>query len=240
MFPRLAAWRKGGPNSVAGGLHIGTTPHCGIRITIAFERYTSVSLLCPVMPNITRILPISHCLILLTISAWSGGSSLAHGQSAFVRGDGNADGGVNLGDAMFVLNALFTNGASEPTCLDAGDANDDGDLDASDAVYVLLHLFGGGPPPPPPGTPCGGSDPTTDDPLDCQDGGFSSTLKPTTELTAVFAPTPGVREPIPSSPQRALDVHCSEDPSDGDSDAGNQHTVRFEAGPHWPWLHFVC
>jgi hypothetical protein len=52
-------------------------------------------------------------------------------QTPFVRGDGNADGTIDLSDAVFVLGYLFQ-GRQEPLCLDAADANDDGDLDLSD------------------------------------------------------------------------------------------------------------
>ncbi len=66
--------------------------------------------------------------------------------AAFVRGDANADGAVNLTDAVYILNFLFTSGP-EPGCQDAADVNDDGALNVTDGVYLLNWLFQGGPAP---------------------------------------------------------------------------------------------
>jgi len=68
----------------------------------------------------------------------------------FRRADENADGAVDISDAVSTLNWLFLGGAS-PTCLEAADSNGDGTHDLSDAVYTLLFLFQGGGPPPAPG-----------------------------------------------------------------------------------------
>lgn len=75
-------------------------------------------------------------------------------QSAFVRGDANADGAFDLSDPVFVLGYLFL-GASRPQCLDACDANDDGALEITDAIQALSFLFLGGPPPAAPFPECG-------------------------------------------------------------------------------------
>jgi len=96
----------------------------------------------------------------------------AWGQEAeFVRGDANQDGGIDLGDAISVLNYLF--GAPEhPSkimvgqCPDAADTNDDGQLDLGDGIYLLNNLFAEGPPLPSPAGSCG-RDPTPD-PLSCE------------------------------------------------------------------------
>jgi len=78
----------------------------------------------------------------------------------FVRGDVNADGGVDVSDPVAVLRILFQGG--NPTgCLDAADTNDSGGVDIADAVYLLNFLFGGGPKPPAPFPGCG-DDPTSD------------------------------------------------------------------------------
>lgn len=83
----------------------------------------------------------------------------------FLRGDTDRSGGLNLTDAIHLLNGLFRSGPP-PTCPDAADANDDGTLDISDAVRLLGHLFlGAGPLPAP--FPDAGPDPTPDDPLGC-------------------------------------------------------------------------
>ena len=81
----------------------------------------------------------------------------------FVRGDVNADGGIDIADAIAVLDLLFANGSLP--CHKAADANDDGGLDVADAVAVLFHLFGGGESLPPPAD-CG-QDPTEDS-LTCE------------------------------------------------------------------------
>lgn len=65
---------------------------------------------------------------------------------AFVRGDANGDGTVNLTDGVYILNYLFTNGP-EPACQDAADVNDDGQLNITDGTYVLNWLFQNGPAP---------------------------------------------------------------------------------------------
>lgn len=65
---------------------------------------------------------------------------------AFVRGDANADGIINLGDIVYLINFLFRSGAP-PNPLDAGDANCDGYVTLGDIVHLINYLFKGGPPP---------------------------------------------------------------------------------------------
>jgi hypothetical protein len=72
----------------------------------------------------------------------------------FKRGDGNADGDVNIADASFVLNYLFL-GGRDPSCLAAADANGDGQVNIADASFGLNFLFLGGPNPPAPFPDCG-------------------------------------------------------------------------------------
>lgn len=78
---------------------------------------------------------------------------------AFVRGDANGDGAVNLADVVLTLAYLFQ--ATATSCLDALDLNDDGGLDISDPVFALGHQFSAGYPPFPPYPGCG-PDPTAD------------------------------------------------------------------------------
>ena len=83
----------------------------------------------------------------------------------FRRGDSNADGSVDVADAVFLLGYLFSGG--EPlSCPDSGDANDDGKLDISDAVAVLRYLFTGTTVPEPGAESCG-PDPTADELIQC-------------------------------------------------------------------------
>lgn len=81
---------------------------------------------------------------------------------AFIRGDANDDGAVDVSDAVNVLSALFIPGTPPLVCADAGDVNDDGAADVSDAIYLLSHLFIPGSPPPPAPFPDDGPDPTID------------------------------------------------------------------------------
>ena len=77
----------------------------------------------------------------------------------FRRGDANADGRVNLVDAIAVLEFVFRGG--ELACLDGGDVNDDGALELDDAVGLLEFLFRGAMAPAAP-YPEAGEDPTED------------------------------------------------------------------------------
>ncbi len=79
---------------------------------------------------------------------------------AFRRGDANADGGMDIADAIYILQNLFDGGPEIP-CLDAADANDDEGVDIADAVYILQNLFANGPAIPPP-HPDRGIDPAGD------------------------------------------------------------------------------
>jgi hypothetical protein len=87
--------------------------------------------------------------------------------AAFRRGDTNADGRVDIGDAVCALDHLFGANPSSackqavPHCLSGADANDDGAIDIADGVAILNHLFAGGGPLPPPFDACG-DDPTAD------------------------------------------------------------------------------
>jgi hypothetical protein len=82
---------------------------------------------------------------------------------AFKSGDANADGAVDLSDAVFLLENLFL-GGPRPSCRKTGDLDDNGSLEITDAIHLLGFLFLGGPPPIEKGV-CRG-DPTPDD-LSC-------------------------------------------------------------------------
>lgn len=81
----------------------------------------------------------------------------------FHRGDADANGSMQLTDAVRILNVLFL-GTGEIPCLDAADADDNGSLQLTDAVRILNVLFLGVGTIPAPGStdsPCG-EDPTED------------------------------------------------------------------------------
>jgi hypothetical protein len=91
----------------------------------------------------------------------AGGYTCASGPDAeFKRGDVNADGDVNIADAIALLGHLFGGGPA-PVCPDAADGNDDGALNIADAIAVLDYLFGGAGSLPEPFGTCG-VDPTPD------------------------------------------------------------------------------
>jgi hypothetical protein len=82
----------------------------------------------------------------------------------FRRGDVNADGSLNIADAIALLDQLFLARPAGP-CAKAGDANDDARLNLTDAVWILLHLHEGASLPEP--LAACGVDPTADD-LGCE------------------------------------------------------------------------
>ncbi|MEM7168129.1 MAG: aryl-sulfate sulfotransferase [Planctomycetota bacterium] len=75
----------------------------------------------------------------------------------FLRGDTNADGSVNVADAVRGLGYLFATEAVG--CVQTVDMNDDEIADISDPIYLLAALFASGPPLAAPNTICG-ADPT--------------------------------------------------------------------------------
>ncbi|MGQ9589601.1 MAG: Kazal-type serine protease inhibitor domain-containing protein [Planctomycetota bacterium] len=85
---------------------------------------------------------------------------------SFRRGDANADGTLNLSDAIATFGWLFL-GEDPPSCVDAADSNDDGEVNLTDGVFTLNFLFVGGPPPAYPGPDLCDRDPT-EDALGCE------------------------------------------------------------------------
>jgi hypothetical protein len=84
----------------------------------------------------------------------------------FVRGECNDDGGVDISDAVFILNWLFS-GAAPPGCVASANTNGDETADLSDAVYLLTYLFMGGPAVVAPFPDCGPGLLATDEELGC-------------------------------------------------------------------------
>jgi hypothetical protein len=72
---------------------------------------------------------------------------------AFLRGDVNGDGSLNITDAVRTLLGLF--GGLPLPCERAADANDDGSINLTDVLEVLQYLFRFGEPLPPPFPACG-------------------------------------------------------------------------------------
>ena len=92
----------------------------------------------------------------------------AEGDVAFVRGNANNDFRVDISDAVFTLNFLFT-GGDTPSCLDSADSNNSSRIDISDGIFSLNFLFIGGPTIPAPYPTCG-LDAGPVDTLDCEEG----------------------------------------------------------------------
>jgi hypothetical protein len=61
-------------------------------------------------------------------------------------GDANHDGGINIGDAVMIINYTFNYGPS-PIPRQAADSNADNDINIGDAVWDINYVFKGGPPP---------------------------------------------------------------------------------------------
>ena len=105
-------------------------------------------------------------LLAIVLIAAGGIATEARAQDgiSFLRGDANLDLEVNLTDAVYILNFLFTGGRT-PGCMKAADVDDTGSVDLTDAVYLLNYLFIGGAAPAEP-VACG-LDPTGDN-LSCE------------------------------------------------------------------------
>ena len=61
-------------------------------------------------------------------------------------GDANGDELVNVSDAVYIINYVFSGGLA-PEPLESGDVNCDSRVNVSDAVYVINFVFSGGMPP---------------------------------------------------------------------------------------------
>ena len=83
---------------------------------------------------------------------------------AFMRGDCNSDGQVNVADPIHSINRIFQGQPAVENCPASCDANGDDAFDASDIVYLLNYRFSGGPTPPAPFPSCG-----LDNGADCQE-----------------------------------------------------------------------
>ncbi len=105
-------------------------------------------------------------LLLTVLSAWTFlPPGTVRGSQPFRRGDANADGAVDLGDAIDVLVVLFQ-GSPDFSCRGAADADGDVGLDLTDVIFLLGYLFQDGSAPPSPGAVfCGIAPP---DSLDCE------------------------------------------------------------------------
>jgi hypothetical protein len=77
----------------------------------------------------------------------------AKSSADLVRCDANADGRLDISDAVWILRELFRGGA-QTACREAADCDGDGERNVSDGVYGVTYLFAGGPAPPAPFPDC--------------------------------------------------------------------------------------
>ena len=91
--------------------------------------------------------------VLLACILWPTDISLGQSSKDPSVGDVNADGVIDLGDVVYLINYIYRDG-NPPDPLEAGDANCDGMVDLGDVVYLVNYLYRGGPAPggPPVGT----------------------------------------------------------------------------------------
>jgi hypothetical protein len=59
---------------------------------------------------------------------------------AYIVGDANADGNINVSDAVHIINYVFV-GGQEPQPFESGDSNCDGSVNVSDAVMIINYVF---------------------------------------------------------------------------------------------------
>jgi gingipain R len=79
------------------------------------------------------------------------------GGSAFTCGDVDGSGDVDIDDAVYLIQYIFS-GGPPPGPLESGDADCSGDVDIDDVVYLIQYIFSGG------NDPC---DPDGDEMPDC-------------------------------------------------------------------------
>jgi hypothetical protein len=74
-------------------------------------------------------------------------SFFLHKCDLYAKGDYNADGFVNVGDALYLENFIYKNGPAPVGGAGRADANCDGNIDIGDVVAIILYIYGIGPEP---------------------------------------------------------------------------------------------
>jgi len=98
-------------------------------------------------------------------------TEIVYGMRRFVRGDINADGRVDVSDAVALLLWLFRENPT-PRCVASANTDGDSVVVLTDAVYLLDHLFGVGPAPASPYPDGGASDLESDEALGCAETSY--------------------------------------------------------------------
>ncbi len=84
-----------------------------------------------------------NCDIALGVSVDANQNGIPDECEASLCGDANADGEINVSDAVWIINYVFA-GGDPPDPLQAGEVNCDGDVNVSDAVWIINFVFEGG------------------------------------------------------------------------------------------------
>lgn len=77
---------------------------------------------------------------------WDHGEILWFENPFHATGDVNADGVIDLGDVLYLINYLYKGGPA-PCSLEAADADCNGVVDLGDVLYLINYLYKGGPAP---------------------------------------------------------------------------------------------
>jgi hypothetical protein len=96
----------------------------------------------------THVSP-SNAIVYVNESGQAIGPDIAPGVCLPVKllcGNPNGDAGINVADAVYMINFIFKDG-SPPDPWQLGDTNADGILDVGDAVFLIAAIFRGGPMP---------------------------------------------------------------------------------------------
>ncbi|MGB7060979.1 MAG: C25 family cysteine peptidase [Candidatus Zixiibacteriota bacterium] len=98
--------------------------------------------------SLLGVAPDTASLEPLTVAAkdYCNADTLSFVVRTYLLGDANADGVVDVGDVVHLVNYLYRSGPP-PDPSEAGDANCDQTIDIGDVVYLINYLFKGGPAP---------------------------------------------------------------------------------------------
>ncbi|MDE0961428.1 MAG: dockerin type I domain-containing protein, partial [Planctomycetota bacterium] len=115
----------------------------GAAVVTVDETYKAAVLAFP----FTSVMAADRSALMARILEWMLPSSPC--ADPFIRGDANGSGAIDIADAIFLLDYLFSV-ATAPSPVESGDSNADGSIDISDAIYLLIYMFSAGDPPPAP------------------------------------------------------------------------------------------
>ncbi|HEX7401390.1 MAG TPA: dockerin type I repeat-containing protein, partial [candidate division Zixibacteria bacterium] len=83
----------------------------------------------------------------LAVSNWEAANIIFKNIApAYVAGDVNRSGEVEVGDIVFLINYLYR-ADSPPNITQGGDPNNDCIIDVADVIYLINYLYKGGPAP---------------------------------------------------------------------------------------------